>query len=90
MKFDLGQIVATPGALTAMAEAGQMPLKFIARHLPTTGAIWTMTIALKTSGRCKTAVVGCGSHAGQIFENLIEQAVEGCPKRGRCDAQDGD
>src|SRR5438132_9297233 len=25
---------------------------------------------------------GCGSHAGQIFENLIEQAVEGCPKRG--------
>ena len=33
---------------------------------------------------------GCGSHAGQIFENLIEQAVEGCPKRGRCDAQDGD
>jgi hypothetical protein len=25
---------------------------------------------------------GCGSHSGQIFENLIEQAVEGCPKRG--------
>src|SRR5580700_7796362 len=24
---------------------------------------------------------GCGSHSGQIFENLIEQAVEGCPKR---------
>jgi len=33
---------------------------------------------------------GCGSHAGQIFENLIEQAVEGCPKRGRGDAQNGD
>jgi hypothetical protein len=29
---------------------------------------------------------GCGSHAGQIFENLIEQAVGGCPKRGMCDA----
>src|SRR5437868_440307 len=25
---------------------------------------------------------GCGSHPGQTFENLIEQAVEGCPKRG--------
>src|SRR5436305_1189294 len=25
---------------------------------------------------------GCGSHPGQIFGNLIEQAVEGCPKRG--------
>ena len=33
---------------------------------------------------------GCGSHSGQIFENLIEQAVEGCPKRGRGDAQNGD
>ena len=29
---------------------------------------------------------GCGSHAGQISENLIEQAVEGYPKQGvmRC------
>jgi len=33
---------------------------------------------------------GCGSHSGQIFENLIEQGVEGCPKRGRGDAQNGD
>jgi hypothetical protein len=33
---------------------------------------------------------GCGSHSGQIFENLIEQAVEGYPKRGRGDAQNGD
>lgn len=33
---------------------------------------------------------GCGSHPGQFFENLIEQAVEGCPKRGRGDAQNGD
>jgi hypothetical protein len=24
--------------------------------------------------------IGCGSHAGQIFENLIQQAVERCPK----------
>src|SRR5262249_1554713 len=28
-----------------------------------------------------TVSQGCGSHAGQIFENLIEQAVEGCLKR---------
>jgi hypothetical protein len=30
--FDLGQIVATPGALIALAEAGQTPLEFISRH----------------------------------------------------------
>jgi hypothetical protein len=33
---------------------------------------------------------GCGSHPGQIFENLIEQTVVGCPKLGRGDAQNGD
>jgi predicted amidohydrolase YtcJ len=33
---------------------------------------------------------GCGSHSGQIFENLIEQAVEGYPIRGRGDAQNVD
>lgn len=31
-KFPLGQVVATPGALNALAEAGQTPLEFIARH----------------------------------------------------------
>jgi hypothetical protein len=30
--FPLGQVVATPGALSALAEAGQTPLEFIARH----------------------------------------------------------
>jgi hypothetical protein len=35
-------------------------------------------------------ISGCGSHCGQILENLIEQTVEGCPKRGRGDAQNGD
>ena len=30
--FDLGQIVGTPGALEALAEAGQSPLEFVARH----------------------------------------------------------
>lgn len=32
-KFPLGQVVATPGALNALAEAGQTPLEFIARHV---------------------------------------------------------
>jgi hypothetical protein len=31
-KFPLGQIVSTPGALNALAEAGQTPLEFIRRH----------------------------------------------------------
>jgi hypothetical protein len=32
MKFDLGQMVATPGALEALASAGQEPLYFLERH----------------------------------------------------------
>lgn len=30
--FSLGQCVATPGALAALAEAGQVPADFLARH----------------------------------------------------------
>ncbi len=33
MRFPLGQLVATPGALRALQEAGQHPLEFIARHV---------------------------------------------------------
>ena len=32
-KFPLGRIVATPGALAALAAAGQQPHEFLARHL---------------------------------------------------------
>lgn len=31
--FPLGQIVATPGALAALGEAGQSPLEFLSRHV---------------------------------------------------------
>ncbi len=31
-RFTLGQLVATPGALQALADAGQSPLEFIKRH----------------------------------------------------------
>ena len=31
-RFSLGQIVATPGALSAIADAGQQPAEFLARH----------------------------------------------------------
>jgi len=31
-KFPLGQVVATPGALAALSEAGQSPNEFIRRH----------------------------------------------------------
>jgi hypothetical protein len=31
--FDLGQIVATPGALAALEEANQSPSEFLARHV---------------------------------------------------------
>lgn len=32
-KFSLGQIVATPGALEAIRDAGQSPADFLARHV---------------------------------------------------------
>src|SRR5690606_8115408 len=32
-KFGIGQLVATPGALDALAETEQSPMEFIARHL---------------------------------------------------------
>jgi hypothetical protein len=31
--FPLGQVVATPGALSALEEAGQTPEEFLARHV---------------------------------------------------------
>jgi hypothetical protein len=31
--FSPGQLVATPGALAALAKAGQTPLEFLARHV---------------------------------------------------------
>ena len=32
-KFRLGKLVATPGALAALTEAGQSPMEFVARHV---------------------------------------------------------
>ncbi len=32
-KFSLGQIVATPGTLAALQQAGHTPLEFISRHV---------------------------------------------------------
>jgi hypothetical protein len=32
-KFPLGQLVATPGALGALEEAGQLPGDFLSRHV---------------------------------------------------------
>ena len=31
--FDLGQLVATPGALAALEKAGQNPMEFLSRHV---------------------------------------------------------
>lgn len=33
IKFVLGQVVATPGALEALRAAGQQPLEFLDRHI---------------------------------------------------------
>jgi hypothetical protein len=31
--FDLGQLVATPGALAALEKSGQSPMEFVSRHV---------------------------------------------------------
>ena len=31
--FDLGQLVATPGALAALEKSGQLPMDFLSRHV---------------------------------------------------------
>lgn len=31
--FDLGQLVATPGALAALEKSGQSPMDFLSRHI---------------------------------------------------------
>lgn len=31
--FDLGQLVATPGALAALEKTGQTPMEFVSRHV---------------------------------------------------------
>ena len=31
--FDLGQLVATPGALAALEKSGQSPMNFLSRHV---------------------------------------------------------
>jgi hypothetical protein len=33
LRFELGQLVATPGALQALAEARQTPFEFLQRHI---------------------------------------------------------
>ena len=33
MRFQLGQTVATPGALQALQEANQSPMEFLSRHV---------------------------------------------------------
>jgi hypothetical protein len=35
--FELGQIVATPGALAALKKAGQQPGEFLTRHVIASG-----------------------------------------------------
>jgi hypothetical protein len=39
--FRLGQVVATPGALSALERAGDTPQQFLERHVPGNGATST-------------------------------------------------
>jgi len=45
--FELGQIVATPGALAALKKAGQQPGEFLTRHVNRDGGICPTRTAKK-------------------------------------------
>ena len=45
--FDLGQLVATPGALAALEKTGQTPMEFLSRHVR--GATFPKKTKLRTS-----------------------------------------
>lgn len=53
--FDLGQLVATPGALAALEKRGQSPMEFLSRHV--TGD-WGDKVWVITKGsRCHTTIL---------------------------------
>ena len=56
-KFSLGQVVATPGALRALQEAGQSPSFFWTGTSPGIGATWTRTTGGQTT---KPSCMGSG------------------------------
>jgi hypothetical protein len=48
--FELGQIVATPGALAALKKSGQQPGEFLTRHVNREWAIYpTRTVRKMTT-----------------------------------------
>ena len=63
-KFPLGEVVATPGVLEILAESGQSPAEFLARHVHgdwgdvcaedkarTTRRSWTAPASCRRTGR---------------------------------------
>jgi hypothetical protein len=51
--FRLGQVVATPGALEALQEAGQDPRALLQRHRPGTGAKCQRRTRKRMTSACK-------------------------------------
>ncbi len=56
-KFHPGQIVATPGALAALQEAGESPLGYLRRHVAGEGP-YNQRLALASIGRIAQIVSG--------------------------------
>jgi hypothetical protein len=54
-KFCLGTLVSTPGALSALTEAGQSPMEFVARHVRGDWAIATSMIGRQMNTPCEMA-----------------------------------
>ena len=52
--FDLGQLVATPGALAALEKAGQNAMEFLSRHVTAIGATFPKKTRKKTNSAWRT------------------------------------
>jgi hypothetical protein len=53
--FPLGRTVATPGALEALEEAGQMPAEFLRRHQTGDWASWAQKIKRRVTFQWRMA-----------------------------------
>jgi hypothetical protein len=53
--FDLGQLVATPGALAALEKSGQSPMDFLMRHVTGDWGNFARKTARKTDSASKKA-----------------------------------
>ena len=60
--FDLGQLVATPGALAALEKTGQNAMDFLSRHVR---GDWMCAGKLRVTGHARPSLPSCSTPRSQ-------------------------